>query len=288
MRYSALLRRTVSPALALAVSLAAFTSVAAAEPPSWYEGSAGRRRISHLAAITVGGGLYLSSETFLKDDLVPSACRSCAPWGFDGSVREALLWDEPARAATLSNLSGYLLSPIAGLGLPMIAAFTADETDGVRFERWLDDAIPILESAVLSALVNQIVKLSVGRQRPFVHFGDPARPAELDDNLSFYSGHTTLTFAIATSAGVVAHRRGYRLEPLVWSAGYALAAATGYLRIAADKHYLTDVVTGAAAGAALGLAVPLLLHPHLSSHTPLGSQVSVVPTGNGLAVLGQF
>lgn len=270
------MRPAALPLIAICLAL---PGAAAAEPASWHEGSAGRRRLSHLAAIAVGSGLYISSETFLKDDLVPDECRSCAPWGFDGSVRDALLWDNPARAASLSNLSGYLLSPATGLGLTVIASSVAGEAD---LGRWLDDAIPIAEAAVLSALVNQIVKLSVGRQRPFVHFGDPARPPGLDDNLSFYSGHTTLTFAIATSAGVVAHRRGYRLEPLIWSTGYALAATTGYLRIAADKHYLTDVVAGAAAGAAIGLAVPLLLHPHLAS------RISVAPTGNGLAVLGQF
>jgi membrane-associated phospholipid phosphatase len=243
--------------MATAVSLA---TPAAAEPAHWYEGSAGHRRLTHIAAAVLGGGLYISSETFLKDDLAPADCRWCDPPGLDRSIRDAAVWRDRDLAGSLSNLSGYVLAPVVGLGLTMLAS---SGTRADRPARWIDDALPIVEAAVASGLVNQVVKLGVGRQRPFVSYADPGRPADLDDNLSFYSGHTTLTFAIASSAGLVAHRRGYRLEALIWSAGYALAATTGYLRIAADKHYLTDVATGAVVGTAIGLAVPLLLHRHL-------------------------
>jgi membrane-associated phospholipid phosphatase len=61
--------------------------------------------------------------------------------------------------------------------------------------------------------------------------------------------------------------RGYRLAPLVWGVGMPLAAATGYLRIAADKHYLTDVVVGALFGAAVGVALPLLAHGRQDAST---------------------
>jgi hypothetical protein len=40
--------------------------------------------------------------------------------------------------------------------------------------------------------------------------------------------------------------------------GFTSASATGYLRIAADRHYLTDVLVGAAIGGAVGWAVPRL------------------------------
>jgi membrane-associated phospholipid phosphatase len=36
-------------------------------------------------------------------------------------------------------------------------------------------------------------------------------------------------------------------------------AATGYLRIAADRHYATDVLAGAAVGTGVGLGWPLLV-----------------------------
>lgn len=48
---------------------------------------------------------------------------------------------------------------------------------------------------------------------------------------------------------------------------------------AADRHYLTDVAAGAAAGTAIG---PLLLHPHLRR------RLEVVPTGRGISAVGTF
>ena len=41
----------------------------------------------------------------------------------------------------------------------------------------------------------------------------------------------------------------------------ALASATAALRVAAGEHFPTDVIVGAAAGSAVGAAVPLL-HDH--------------------------
>jgi membrane-associated phospholipid phosphatase len=108
------------------------------------------------------------------------------------------------------------------------------------------------------------VKFAAGRERPFVH----ALPADekpltahpADNNVSFYSSHTSFSFAVATASGTVASMRKYRSAPLVWAAGLVSAAAVGYLRIAADRHYFTDVLTGAAAGSAVGFAVPYLFH----------------------------
>jgi len=61
--------------------------------------------------------------------------------------------------------------------------------------------------------------------------------------------------------GTVASMRGYASEPLFWSVGMGLAAFVGYLRIAADKHYFTDVLVGALVGTVSGIVVPRLLHP---------------------------
>ena len=185
------------------------------------------------------------------------------------------------RGAVLSNLDGFVVAPVAGLGLIMLASANDGEASTAR---WLDDTIPIIEAGVVAGVLNQLVKFSIAEQRPFVHFGDPARPHDLDDDVSFYSGHTTLAFAIATSAGVVAHARGYALEPVIWTAGYAIALSTGYLRIASDRHYVTDVATGAVLGAAIGLGVPLLLHEQvLEQH-----RLAIAPTPFGGAVLGIF
>jgi membrane-associated phospholipid phosphatase len=54
--------------------------------------------------------------------------------------------------------------------------------------------------------------------------------------------------------------RRYRWAPVIWGVGLVSAAAVGYLRIAADQHYFTDVLVGAAAGSAIGFAIPYGLH----------------------------
>ncbi len=63
------------------------------------------------------------------------------------------------------------------------------------------------------------------------------------------------------AAGTVSTLRGYPSAPWVWGGGAALAAGAGWLRMAGDAHWLTDVLVGAAVGTAVGVAVPRLLHP---------------------------
>jgi membrane-associated phospholipid phosphatase len=40
---------------------------------------------------------------------------------------------------------------------------------------------------------------------------------------------------------------------VVWATGLTLASTVGYLRIAADKHYFSDVVTAAIIGSIVGV-----------------------------------
>jgi membrane-associated phospholipid phosphatase len=70
------------------------------------------------------------------------------------------------------------------------------------------------------------------------------RPDESDDR-SFPSGHTSMSF----SAAATLHKR------YGWKYGfpaYAVATFVGAARVKADKHYVHDVVAGAAIGGAAG------------------------------------
>jgi membrane-associated phospholipid phosphatase len=262
-------------AIGAVVALALAAAPAHAEP--WYRGPAGPHRVVNLA-IFVGGGLaYVASETVLKPDLAAMTCRWCGVDSFDANARDLLRWHDTGAASALSNIDGFAVAPIAGVGLLLLG--TASQPGGATWGRVLDDALPVLDTVVLSELVDQVVKFGVGRQRPYAHFNPTGVPG-LDDNVSFFSGHSTLAFGIATSAGVIAHRRGYAIEPYVWGVGMTLAATTAYLRVAADEHYVTDVLTGSAFGVLAGLTVPWLLDRHPG--------VEVVPTGTGLAIAGSF
>lgn len=78
-----------------------------------------------------------------------------------------------------------------------------------------------------------IIKRSSSEQRP-----------DSSDNYSFPSGHTATAFAAAEFL-----RLEYKdKSPSYGIGGYAIAAATGYLRLYNNKHWLGDVLTGAGVG----------------------------------------
>ena len=81
-----------------------------------------------------------------------------------------------------------------------------------------------------------------------------------DWNESFPSGHTVLAFSGATFASYV-FSKYFSDSPwkyAVTAASYSIAAATAVFRVAGGKHFLTDVLAGAALGTAIGFVVPWL------------------------------
>ena len=74
--------------------------------------------------------------------------------------------------------------------------------------------------------------------------------------------------------------------PATAAAGAIAFAPTGLnmrdgLRIAGDRHYFTDVLIGSAVGVAGGFFVPRWTGS-------LPAETAVVPTGNGIALVGTF
>jgi len=210
-----------------------------------------------LAVTAAAVAAWVGSE-LAKERLAPSSCRFCGTNALDADARYALVWSNDARARRGSDVVVFGLLPGAIAAHQLLAARAGGDV-----QEGLVDLLVIVQATALAADLNQLVKFSVGRQRPFVHYGNYAtadRAPDADDDVSFYSGHTSLAFALASAAGTVSSLRGYRTAPWVWATGLALAAGTGYLRIAADKHYLTDVLTGAVVGTAFGVGLPRLLH----------------------------
>jgi membrane-associated phospholipid phosphatase len=173
--------------------------------------------------------------------------------GIDAYIRKH--WVRPsfrgrARARSLSDLT---LS--STLVLPSAFLLGSDQPAQGR-EFWLS-----VESGAITAALVQVVKHRVNRPRPHAHYCQPGCGDDLsgrDAQSSFFSGHTALAFSFAVSAGTIASMRSYPHAGWVLGSGLTMAAATGYLRIAADRHYFTDVLTGALVGSAVGWAVPRL------------------------------
>jgi membrane-associated phospholipid phosphatase len=276
-----MLRARTSAALLLA-----FATVLAAAPEARAEAPEPLRYDLRVdAAVTAAAGaLWIATELF-KEDLAADRCRFCGVNRLDGAVRERLVWSETDRPRVASDVVAFGLVPAAVLAHGLLAARGAgDVRDG-----WID-LLVVVQAAAIAADLNQLTKLAVARQRPFVHyrnFDDPNRAPDSDDNRSFYSGHSSLAFSLAAAAGTVSTMRGYRSAGWVWGVGMSLAASAAYLRIAADQHYLTDVLTGAVLGTAVGAGVPWLLHRARGRGDARGGAeggLAVIPIVGGVVV----
>ena len=88
---------------------------------------------------------------------------------------------------------------------------------------------------ITAAAIVQPMKRIIGRERP-----------NKSDFHSFPSGHTSTAFV---AAELLQQEYGH-YSPWISAAGYATAAATGYLRLYNNQHWLGDVMAGAAIGMA--------------------------------------
>ena len=158
------------------------------------------RRLGHRGDAALGGILLAIYQPELLPGGLPlvraSGLRLRGPQrpGLEGrgeDCRHAL--DGPRRRGARLAFTYLLLSANAG----------GDVDAG------LVDSLLVTEAAAAALLVNQVVKLLVGRQRPYARFGNDLGYSRSEDNLSFYSGHTSLAFSVAAATVTVASMRGY-------------------------------------------------------------------------------
>jgi len=180
-----------------------------------------------------------------------ATCAPCDPSGLLFLDR-GTVGDVRPGAAAASDVALLAAGGAAGLWLAL-----ESRTDlGVVRE---DLTVLAQAVAAASALTNWS-KVVFHRPRPYRYVaGAAGSGGDAESGLSFPSGHTSAAFAAAFAYWSIQVRRGTatrqtpRIATLV-----ALATATGVLRVVARKHFPTDVVAGAALGAAVGWSVPRL------------------------------
>ena len=167
-----------------------------------------------------------------------------APNSFDQFFRNKLRWDldEIDNAKTASDILLY------GLFLGGIP-FTPLISDG----DYKTMVLANVEIMAINGLVTNLVKHTVDRKRPSSYY--QTRDEGGDTYKSFFSGHTSQAFSIGTSTAIMLSRSHPDKKYLIWGSAITLAATTGYFRIAADKHYMTDVLSGALVGSIIGFWV---------------------------------
>jgi membrane-associated phospholipid phosphatase len=203
----------------------------------------------------IGGGIAEG----VGDASKPASCSWCTPPPFDSWGRSHLVWSAGRQVANA-------MSWATGYGVPGVLVFLANRTplpaaqdpDGTltAMKRGQDLAL-VAEAWAVNDGINQVVKHDIARLRP-----------DGSDNLSFYSGHTSDAFAMVMALYTTHRLRHDQDAHHVLLVGLPFAAMTGYLRIAADKHYASDVLVGAAAGSAVGCFIPALHNTRFASIRP--------------------
>jgi membrane-associated phospholipid phosphatase len=178
-----------------------------------------------------------------------------------------------------SDFTDYMLY---GMGAAPIAVLLVDE--GVL--SMLNDVVVIYQATLIAATLSGISSLSAGRGRPYV-YGTEA-PVDVrsstEGGLAFFSGHTSIAFALSTSTFWTL-KRTHQSGALPWVAlgvGSVAASSVAVGRVLGGRHFPTDVLAGAIVGAGIGTLIPML-------H---GIPVTIVPEleqqGGALSVVGRL
>ncbi|GJM15577.1 MAG: hypothetical protein DHS20C13_09040 [Thermodesulfobacteriota bacterium] len=136
--------------------------------------------------------------------------------------------------ADIGDIGGNALT-LAGINATLY--IFSDVTDNGKL---LETSKALIEANIITSVMTGALKISVGRERPD---GSGSR-----FNSSFPSGHVAGSFTIAS---VFDSMYGYKVGiPL-----YTFAGFVGLSRISDNKHYLSDVLFGAALGTVVGRGV---------------------------------
>lgn len=203
------------------------------------------------AAILGAGTAAVYLRSALRDRLPSVKCAPCDPSGIWGVDRAAVgLPRTPAQRA--SNL----LRAGASWGAGTLIVLARGRGAGVAR---LEDLVVFAEVLNTTNAATAWMKVLVQRPRPERYVAVVPDSTALDDSFAFPSGHASQAFAAAAAYASILHRRGalgrHKTEIV---ALFALAAATGAMRVAAHKHFPTDVVAGAALGTAIGWTLPAI------------------------------
>lgn len=154
-------------------------------------------------------------------------------------------------ARFVSDWGNYVF--YAGFGLALVVGVARGERALIRL-----GLAYFATLLIFSFLAVRLLKIGVGRPRPFLGADLGCRPLSLEARYhSFPSGHTSDAFAAVVPT--LRWARPGLLPGLLKGAVVSLAAAISASRVMLGQHYATDVVAGAALALGGSLLVTRLL-----------------------------
>ena len=128
-----------------------------------------------------------------------------------------------------------------------------------------DAGLHSTEAIVVSGAITNLAKVVIGRARPNISNDEnayqfhPTR-GQTDYN-SFPSGHATAAFAAATVFSTELRRTHPSAATVATPLVYSVATLVGASRMYNNRHWLSDVVTGALVGHFVGARITAHAHP---------------------------
>ncbi|MEZ4379740.1 MAG: phosphatase PAP2 family protein [Nannocystaceae bacterium] len=229
----------------------------------------------------------------IRDQLIWEGCHACDTSHLGPLDRRVLdNYNEGAKITSDVLLYG-------SVAVPAIVDFADVLIHRRTIGRWgrsyAKDFAVLAEVATVNFALTNVVKFAVLRPRPYTYGldGSDRDPTEGDAQLSFYSGHTSTAFAMATAYSYLFQARHptSKWRAPVWVLSYGLASTTGVMRVVAGKHFWSDVIVGAIAGSAIGLAIPALHRRRPSARRfagPVNLNLAASRFGSTVALRGSF
>jgi membrane-associated phospholipid phosphatase len=194
-----------------------------------------------------------------------TTCSWCASNAFDEGVRSVLYAEQSRTVGLVSHVFSMILAPAIAIGFAIVPGFR----NPARRRHGAHNLFIVLTCLVLTIAMADGVKKIFSRERPGFHHGREAlleaAHVMAERNVSFFSGDTAIAFVLVAVALALCKLRGYRVPRWLVIASCAVAAIAGLLRIVADMHWATDVMTGASVGIAIGAGFPHLFHRRVIS-----------------------
>ncbi len=217
--------------------------------------------ISSAALLAWGQVRYFDMEPARPSELDPDDLPALDRWAA-GNYSEPAMWASDA-----------LLFP--ALAAPMALSAWDARARG----RWSDLAVEAAiyaEALTLSSALNLLTRSLRVHPRPLAYDSDSpdSEKRKGEASGSFYSGHANGAFLAAAYVGYTYPLRHPEFEHAGWlrAGAFGYAAVVAGLRVAAGKHFPSDILVGSAAGTLFGW-----LFPRLHLRTPAQSGASAEP-----------